>query len=104
MFPVEIVGDDVRFALAAPKVAPDLAHQLRLVAGALPAQGIALDILVQQFIRVELRAVTGEKNQANPRFIFLDPVLHPEGAMHRMTVNNEIDPASTLAEQAPEKF
>ena len=104
MFPLEIVGDDVRFALAAPKVAPDLAHQLRLIAGALTPQGIAFNILVEQLVRVKLRTIAGEKNKPNPLFIFFDPVLHPAGAMHGVTVNNEIDPAITLAEQAPEKL
>jgi hypothetical protein len=104
VFPREKVGNDVRFALAAAEVAPDLAHQLRLVARALTTQGIAFDILIEQFIRVELRAIAGQEDQPNPGFIFLDPVFNPAGAMHRVTVNNEIEPARTLAEQTPEKF
>jgi len=47
MSPLEIVGNDIRFALTTPEVAPDLAHQLRLVAGALTTQGIAFDSLIE---------------------------------------------------------
>ena len=52
MFSLGIVGNDVRFELAASEVAPDLAHQLCLIARPLTAQGVAFDILVEQFIRV----------------------------------------------------
>ncbi len=38
----------IRFALATPEVASDLAHQLRLISRALPTQGIAFDILIEQ--------------------------------------------------------
>ena len=62
MFLPEIVGDYVRFALAASEVAPDLAHQLRLFTRALPTQGIAFDILIEQFVRVDLRTIAGKEN------------------------------------------
>ena len=104
MLSLEKVGNGVWFTLATAEVAPDLAHQFCLVTGALTTQGIAFDILIEQFIRVELRAIAGKEDQTNPRLIFLDPVLHTAGAMHGVTVNNEIDPAITLAEQAPEKL
>jgi len=58
----EIVGDDVRFALAAAEVAPQPTHQLRLTAGALTTQGIAFDILIEQFVRIELRTIAGKEN------------------------------------------
>jgi hypothetical protein len=44
VFPQEIVGDYVRFALPAPEVAPDLAHQLRLITRTLKPQAITFDI------------------------------------------------------------
>ena len=44
MFASEIVGNDVRFGLAAPVVANDLAHQLHLITVALFTQSITLDI------------------------------------------------------------
>ena len=44
VFPLKIVGDYVRCTLATPEVAPDLAHQLRLITRALTTQGIAFDI------------------------------------------------------------
>jgi hypothetical protein len=62
MFPLEIVGDYVGFALAAPEVTPDPAHQLRLISRALTTHGIAFDILIEQFIRVDLRTIAGKKN------------------------------------------
>ena len=104
MFPLKIVGDDVRFALAAPEVASDFAHQLCVITRPLTAQSIAFDILVEQFIRVQLRTITGQEDQPNPLLIVLDPVFHLVRAVDRVTVNNEIDSAITLAEQAPEKL
>jgi hypothetical protein len=59
---LEIIGDYVRFALATSEVAPDLAHELRLIPRALPPQSIAFDTLVEQFVRVDLRTIVGEKN------------------------------------------
>ncbi|MBW1953369.1 MAG: hypothetical protein JRI50_10605 [Deltaproteobacteria bacterium] len=53
------MGDDVRFTLATTAVPSQLAHQLRLIAGALTTRGIALDILIEQFVRDELRTITG---------------------------------------------
>lgn len=91
-------------ALAAQEVAFDLVHQLRLVPGDLTPQGIAFDVLSEQLVWVELRTIAGEKNEPNPPFIFLDPVLQPVGARYWVTVNNELDAAMTLAEQAPEKL
>ena len=104
VFTQEIIGDDVRLALAAPEVAPDLAQQLRLIIGALTTQGIAFDILVEQLIRVKLRTIAGKENEPNPRLIFLHPVFHLERAVHRVTVDNEIYAAIILPEQAPKKF
>ena len=104
MFSLEIVGDDVRFALAAPEVAPDLAQQLYLITRALPPQSIAFDILIEQFVRVDLRTIAGKEKYPNPLFVFLNPVFHPTGAMDRVTVDDEIDPAITLTEQTPEKL
>ena len=62
VFALEIVGDYVRLALATAEVAPDFAHQLRLITGALTTHGIAFDILIEQFIRVDLRTIAGKKN------------------------------------------
>jgi hypothetical protein len=62
MFALEIIGDYVWFALATPEVTPDLADQLRLITRALPTQGIAFDILIEQFIRIDLWTIAGEKN------------------------------------------
>ena len=62
MLSLEIVGNYVRFALATTEVAPDFAHYLRLIPRTLPAQSIAFDILIEQFIRVDLRTIAGEKN------------------------------------------
>jgi len=98
MFSLEIVGDDVRFALAAPEVAPDLAHQLRLIARALPSKGIAFDVLIELFVRIDLRTIAGEKKYPNPLFVFFYPVFHLMGTVDRVAVDNEIYPAITLTE------
>jgi hypothetical protein len=55
VFPLELVGNYIRFALATAEVASDFAHELHWITSALTFQGIAFDISIKQFPRVDLR-------------------------------------------------
>ena len=59
---MEILGDYVGFALATAEVAPDLAYELRLILWPLSPQCITFDLLIEQFIRVDLRAIAGKED------------------------------------------
>jgi len=62
MFSLEIVGNNIRFALTTAEVSPDLIHQLHLITRALTAQAVAFDILIEQLIRIDLEAIAGKIN------------------------------------------
>jgi hypothetical protein len=48
VFPLKILGNYIRFALATPEVAPDLAHQLHLIAGSRSSPGEKLALFMDK--------------------------------------------------------
>ena len=85
---------------------PKTAFRLRfvLLVGAIFSDGIALHVLVEQFIRVQLRAIAGKKEKPNLIGPLFQPLFHFFGPMHRMVVHNEKDLGLALAHQPVEKF
>src|SRR3954452_21136428 len=63
------------------------------------AQGVGLDVLVEQFIGVKLWAVAGQDDQAQSFRVSSHKALGKTGAMHRMAVHNQIQSARGLFEQ-----
>ncbi len=61
---VEVAADFRRLPLSAPKIPAHIGHQLALSVGALSSDRVGLDILVETLIRIEIRAVAREKDQA----------------------------------------
>lgn len=53
----EEVAYDLRLPLSAAQVTAHAGHQLGPIAGSAFAETVGLDVLVQKFIRIELRAV-----------------------------------------------
>ena len=64
MLLLEEVAYDLRLPLTSAQVAANAGHQLGAVAGAAFPQTIGLDVLVQQLIRVEFRAIAWQPDQA----------------------------------------
>ena len=63
------ISDDLWLPLPAAQVAADTRHHLGAVARAALPQSIGLDVLVEELVRIELRAIAGRTNQAQPRVI-----------------------------------
>ena len=60
---LEVALHDGGLPLRAPEVRSDGGDQFGRLAGPAPAQGVALDVVVQEFIRVEVRAVAREEEE-----------------------------------------
>ena len=75
----EEVSDDVRLFLPTVKRGAHGTDELGLVGRTALAQSVGLDVLVEQFVGVELRAVPGNE------------LAHSDAAVHRMAVDNEDD-------------
>ena len=73
MFFLKVFSDDVRLTLATTKVSSRVFGQLVLVAWAPSPERIALDILVQHLVRIELWTVARQKEKTNARSIALQP-------------------------------
>ena len=58
---MKVVLDFHRPMLGTPKVAPNVFHQLRLVAGTLSPNGIGFDVLIKQFVRIEIGTVSRQE-------------------------------------------
>ena len=59
MFFIEVVPHDVGLFLAPSQIATHVPHQFGLIAGATTANRVALDVLVEDLVRIQFRTVTG---------------------------------------------
>src|SRR5450755_1582872 len=100
MLLLEEITYDLRLALPAAQVSANTCHHLGAIAGAAFAQAVGLDVLVQQLVGVEFRAITRQADQAQARLVGADERFGNDGAMDRVTVDNQIQLATGLAEQA----
>ena len=62
------------------------------------AESVRLDVLVQQFIGVEFRAVAGHPNQSQSCRVGGDKARGFPGLVHGMPVHNQIDLSRDLLE------
>src|SRR5712692_10387410 len=85
--------------LRTPQVAPQVFLHLRLVARTPPAQGVGLHVLIEQFVRVQVRAVAREEKEMNLLPVACHPSLQMFGHMHRMFVDDEKDLASGMPDE-----
>ena len=87
-------------ALGTPQVTPHIAHHLGLGARTPPSQRVGLDILIEQLVRIEVRAVARQEKEANLPPMACQPSFHTPGHMHRMPVHDEKDCASRMTDQS----
>ena len=97
---LEPVPDDLRLLLSAAQVVADPGHQFSAIGGATLAETIGLDILVEEFIWVELRAVTRQPDQAQSGLVGGDEVAGHDRAMHRVAIHDQIQLPCRLLKQA----
>lgn len=98
MRPTEVALYFLRPMLSAPKKSSDVAYQLRLSPWALPPYGVGLDILIEQFVRVEMRTVSRKEiNPDSPGMLY--PTYHRLRKMNGVTVDNQKDLAWVLPDE-----
>ena len=66
-----------------------------------PADSIVLDVLPHPLIRVQLRRIPGQEEQAQPPIRGGGELLDGLGAVHRMTVQDQKHQARGVVEQPP---
>lgn len=86
-----------------PQIRPNLLHHLRLIFGTLPPDGIGLDILIEKFVGIQLRAVARQVKQPDAFPIPIYPLFDLPGTMHRMSIDNQEDFLFVLPDQPPQK-
>jgi len=85
--------------LSAPEESSDVACQLPLCPRSLPPYSVGLDILIEQFVRVELGTVSWKKvNPDSPGMPY--PAYNLLRKMNRMPVDNQKDFARMLPDEA----
>ena len=76
-------------SLRDPKIRANVVHHFMDVHGTNTTQGVRLHILVQQFIRVQLRAVGGQKENSDLCSMLIQPALYRSSLMDGVTVGNQ---------------
>ena len=97
MFFLKEIADDLRLSLAAVQVTAHAGHHLRAVARTGFPQGIGFDILVEQFVWIELRTITRQSDQAQSFGMGIDEPFGHCRAVYRMTYASHAGSRQTSA-------
>ena len=62
---MKVGSDDLGLALGTPQIEANASDHLGLVRGSLPAKGVSLDILVEELVGAQVRAVAGEEEHGH---------------------------------------
>ena len=100
MFFLEQVPADLWLLLPAAQVATNPGPQFSAIGRATLAEAIGFDGLVEEFIGVELRAVTRQPDQAQSGLVGGDEVAGHRRAMHRVAIHDKIQLPCRLLKQA----
>ena len=92
------------FALNSADVASDDAAHVPAVDGSLAADGVGLHVLVEELVRVQLRALGREKERLGLRRVSFEPALRPRGLVDRVPVDDDEDLSSCVSYQASEEL
>src|SRR5712692_1806067 len=82
------VFDQGRLLLASMQMAPHGRHQFAAVGRSTLTERIGLDVLIEQFVRIQLRAVPGHENQPQSVVVIRDKTLRGRGTMHGVAVED----------------
>ena len=86
------------------QIRPNVPDHLLLIMGATPAHRVALHILIQILIGIQIRAVAREIKNSDSILMPFEPLLHLGRDMNGMLVNNQKDIPGDLAEQTSQKL
>ena len=100
---LEIISDNLRSVLSTSQIRPNLLHHFRLIFRALPTHRIGLDVLIEKFVRIQLRTVPRQVEQPEVLSMPMNPAFDLSGTMHRMTIHNQKDLPPVLFDQPPKK-
>lgn len=96
--PAEIASHFVWSVLGTPKEPSDVAYHFPLIPRTLPPYRVGLDVLVEQFVRVELRTVSGQEVNSElsvPSY----PLYRFLRNMNGVPVDDQKDPARVLPDK-----
>jgi len=85
----KIVLHQLWSSLSDPKVGTNVVHHFLNVYGTDTAQRVRLHILVQQFIRIQFRAVRWQTENPDLRRMFCQPTTHRSRLVYRVTIHNQ---------------
>ena len=100
---LEIISDSLGAVLSTSQIRPDLLHHFRLSVRALPPHRIRLDVLIEKFVRIQLRTVPRQVEQPEVLSMPMNPAFDLSGTMHRMTIHNQKYLSRVLFDQPPKK-
>src|SRR5690606_41395432 len=87
----EQIADNPWLLLSSMQVAAHGAHELCLMPRSALPYRIGLDILVEQLIGVEFRAIAWQQDQAQACPLPGHKLFHPAGLVHGVSVHDQID-------------
>ncbi|KVQ03688.1 hypothetical protein WJ95_23915 [Burkholderia ubonensis] len=79
------------------QVPADRADHVRLTGRSVLAQRVRLDVLIEQFVRIQFGAVARQADQSQALRVLRDEFLDGGGPMHRMSVNDQVGLAWALS-------
>ena len=89
--------------LGAPQESTHIPDQLGRGTRPLPPHCVGFDVLVEELVWIELRAVAGQEKQANLPPMAFYPSLGMGTHVHRMFVDDEEELAPRVADQSPQE-
>ena len=98
---LEVTLDDVGSALGVAEIVFEIGDQFRFAGGALAADGVGLDVVVQVLVGVQFGAVARQEEQADPTPVGVQPVARRRRAMHRMPIHDQEHAPPPLTQQPP---
>src|SRR3989337_1027590 len=100
---MKITADHIGVALATTEEAPHGRNQFRRGFGTSTADGVALHVLVEHLIGIEVGAVAGPAAQVDPPGVCAHPSRDACGPVNRMAVDDQENLPRNLADQSFEE-
>lgn len=90
--------------LSASQIRSNLLYHFRSVFGPLSTDGIGLDILVEAFVRIQLRTIAWQVEHPDTFRMGLKPTFDLSRTMHRMTIDDQKHLLGVLLNQPTQKM
>jgi hypothetical protein len=100
---MEVAFHNLWLSLSTPQVRAQVRQHFWLVMRSSASHGIALHILVQILIGIQLWAARWQRKYPNPAAVLFDPAFDSRRLMHRMPVQNQEYLPRRLPKQSSQK-